>query len=397
MRFVIILLFSLFIAFAKDVDLHAILKAVKQSHPLMQIVKKEQKLQHIKNQLTTANDPIEAQVAGAHAKNNDDTSGNELYISLSQELLMPKTKSALKKSAHSFTRASALLAQQKVAKLLNSITATYYNACLDKEIYRLQKENLANLEKFAHKMHKAYKLGEISHKDLLALQTEIVRAKAQVQQASSNAQSSLLQLKALLSTTDLAFDDIVCQDFALQADIDSQKLLQNSPIIGAKRAKIKALKHLLTRYSSTIDRYSINVEYSDEYGTKRYTAGIGIPLYFSSTKRELQKKEILEQISLLQTSLQHEIATIKSTLTRLTQKLQTLQKSYEATKKIEKEQRKLHSLIQKSYLSGESSFVELMQIKRDLIATQIEAIQYKKEYIQTLTQIYTSAGIKEKE
>ena len=244
-------------------------------------------------------------------------------------------------------------------------------------------------------MHKAYKLGEISHKDLLALQTEIVRAKAQLQQASSSVQSSLLQLKALLSTTELAFDDIVCQDFSLQANIDSQKLFQNSPIIGAKRAKIKALKHLLPRFNSTIDRYSINVEYSDEYGTKRYTAGIGIPLYFSSTKRELQKKEILERISLLQTTLHNEIATIKSTLTRLTQKLQTLQKSYKTAKRIEKEQQKLHNLIQKSYLSGESSFVELSQIKRDLIATQIEAIRYKKEYIQTLTQIYTSAGIKE--
>ena len=78
----------------------------------MQIVKKEQKLQYLKNQLAIANDPIEAQVAGAYAKNNDNTSGNELYISLSQELLMPKTKSALKKSAHSLTNASTLLAQR---------------------------------------------------------------------------------------------------------------------------------------------------------------------------------------------------------------------------------------------------------------------------------------------
>ncbi|WP_187646746.1 TolC family protein [Nitrosophilus labii] len=397
MRYIIFISLIFSFSIAKEVNLVEIINEVKKSHPMVNIIEKERNLLRTETKLSVSDDALEAEILGAYAEENSGVSGNEFYLNLSKEFLTPKTKDILKKSGEIFTKAKTLQLQSKLLNIIYSIKSSFYETCFNKQIYRLKNENLKNLKEFAQKMRKAYELGEISKKDILSIEMELQRAKNDLLLTQNEIKNSLMKLKELLSSTKIEFEDIVCienikfNNFSFNIDY----LLKESLNIKAKKLQIEALKNLLKKYESFTDRYSIKIEYSDEFGTKKYTAGIGIPLYFSSSKRELEKRKVMQNISLKQTELNSDIYQTKATILKLKTRLDSVIKSYEITKKMEKEQNELNDIVQKSYLNGESSILELLSIKRDMIDTKIKLIEYKKEYFNILFEIFSTAGIKE--
>ncbi len=397
MRYIIFISLIFSLSIAKEVNLEEIINEVKKSHPLVKIIEKERKLIEVENKLSISDEPLQMEVLGAYAEDNDGSNGNEFYLNLSKEFLTPNTKQIIKKSGDIFAEAKTLQLQSRLLKVIYSIKNSYYETCFNKRIYTLKKENFQNLKEFAQKMRKAYELGEISKKDILSIEMELQRAKNDLLLAQNEIKNSLMRLKEILSSTKIEFDDIYCAENSKLENIvfNIDSILKESPNIKAKKLQIEALKNLLKKYESFIEKYSINVEYSDEFGTKKYTAGIGIPLYFTTSKRELEKRKVMENITLKQTQLNSDISQTKATILKLKTKLGLVMKNYEITKKMEKELKELNEIVQRSYLNGESSILELLSIKRDLINTKIKQIEYKKEYANIFFEILSTAGIKE--
>ncbi|WP_200762364.1 TolC family protein [Nitrosophilus alvini] len=398
MRIIMILSFLFSLAFAKVAGLKEIMEKFEKTHPAAVAIQKEIKLLQTKTKLSIVRDPAEFRASSAYAEENSGISGKEYYFELNQQFLVPNVKKSLKNSALSGVEARILNLKFDFLKLKYSIKNLYKQTCLNRKIYKLRTENLFELEGFYKKMQKAYKLGEVSKKDILALEMEKRKAFVEVQSAKNDMTESFLNLKKLLSSTEIEFDEILCEEGSIKIEdinYEPEKIVENSPDILSYKAYIKKLQARLRGYESTIERFDVSMEYSDELGTKRYLVGVGIPLNFSSSKRQLEKKAIMESISLKRTELENLVASKKAAAMQLLTRLKNVVNNYKTTKKLEDGARELTSLTLKSYLAGESSLLELLISKRELINLQIETLNFKKRYFETLFELYKTIGFRE--
>ncbi len=362
-------------------------------------MKTKRELAKTKTQLSVANEELSAEISAIRAKEDEGKSTKEFAFSLSKEFLTPSAKGVLKNSGKKMRQAKELLLKKEFYDLIYTIKERFYDTCLNKEKYLLKKENLKNLISFTDKMKKAYKLGEISKKDLLSLNMEVKKEKKELSLSKNEIKNSLMSLKEAISSSNIEFDDISCEQNLKIKDpnLNTDDFIKESPSIKARKLKIEALRELLKKYSLFSDKYSLGVEYSDETGVKKYIASIGFPLYFSSEKRELQKREILQTLSLEISRLKNETARMKASLLRLKTRLKSIYENYETINEIGQETLRLNKMVEKSYLNGESSIVELLNAKRELIETKLKSIEYKKEYFKTLFNLYKTASVEEKE
>ncbi len=375
---------------AQEVTLSQLMETVRTAHPQHRAYAAQQRALKAKVEAEYARDPSSLDLGIAHAKEDAGDSAKEYSLSLGIPVDISGTRGLMLRSGELETAAILLRKRAELIAFDNRIRNLYHQSCLDRQLAYLYRERLSDLEKLYRKKRTAYRYHDISKKELLQLELErnLLR-----QRAEAVAEVAERSKKALLTLSDSAADEettLSCRDMLpVRERVD---LLQ--PLFALTRSayenEIEAARKRYTRYSRLFEPVTVSVGYDDEIDTRRYGAGISVPLGFSSAKKERSRAYSLSQQQLLKSRFRSVMLQKEAQKEQLVSRLKSASLQIEAYDQNYRAYRKsLMPLIEKSYTMGESSLLEYLLGREKLFAIATKRIESRKNYYDTLFTLYT--------
>ncbi|MCH9739654.1 MAG: TolC family protein, partial [Epsilonproteobacteria bacterium] len=236
---------------------------------------------------------------------------------------------------------------------------------------------------------------EIAKTELLQLQMEKKRLQTQLENFQRKLQSSkqqLLQLSHSGDNTSFSCHDIYPIRQELTLNENSFSLSKQ-----AHNKRIESTQAGLKRHSKTLDSIELSMGYENELEMDIYSVGIAIPLNFTSNQNEQKRVALMHQSSALNLQNQQNMENksyktqkLQSQLTRLFHTIASQEQN------INHYQNQLLPLMKKSYDYAQSSVIEYLLNQQRLSTLQQELLNYKKEYYQSLFELYTLSETEEK-
>jgi len=373
---------------AQPITIEQILEQTKVQHPLYQAKEQTRLSLEAQSRANYASKPLELSLSGAQATPDEGATTLEYSVGVSKTFAFGDTRT-LGLSADRLTNEAQLLQKEKaLIALSNRIQNLYHQSCLDKENRLLIEASLQTYRTLYKKKKKAYKYQEISKKELLQLQMQMrtLKQKAHSSRASEKiSQERLYDLSTITEHLPLSCQDIT----ALSPSI----ILDDTPFVLSQAAfnkELSALGKLEKKYNRSIDNINIGASYDDEIDTKRVGVRFAVPLSFTSEKNEQNHLAIMHQKALKKQQQKNWMMEQTSSKKQLAGELEN---AYNAIIMIEENhtlyKETLMPLIEKSFKYGESSSLEYILGRQELLALSQELIQTKKTYYKTLFTLYS--------
>ncbi|GEM_PF-4107583 len=376
--------------------LNDLIKEALKHHPDLQQIEIQKRALKARAQSAITTDPAELQLGGGYALDNDSSGGKEFFAGISKEFFTPAVKRALQESSELLFKSELLRLESRLLESIYTIEYLYFDSCLQKKKLLLKEKLYEEFNRFARKMRRAQELGEISKKDLITIESELAKDELELKLQKSSYRASLISLQRELYRPKPIGELSCSEDFeTFKIELNEKSAVKRSLNIKSKELKIKALKRALKKFDALFDRYTLSAEYSDEFGTTRYGGYISLPLYSLSKKKELEKKILMEQISLETLNMHAQKLKTENMIKELKEILHTIHDSIALYKELEKEKSRLVQMVQRSYLSGESSVTELISAKKERVYIYLKTIDLQQEYLKRLFDMYKTASIKE--
>ncbi len=278
-------------------------------------------------------------------------------------------------------------AEAKKREILARVYRSFYRALTNREILRIQRENLKIAQEVEEFVKKAYNLGEVTELELLRAQREKNFALLQVNIASSEYEASLKELSALLAKEVNEVEGALdTQLYVREVDIDTlPSVLNLKKRIEAFRKRIELEKAL----AKPSVKLGFVVEDSEEgYYGLRGSLSFDIPVFYR------RQGEILQHLYRKQTlmkRLQAEINRLTGQLASAKIRLRTLQDELRRLENIviPSAQEELE-LALKSYRLRVISLLELSDVRRryyELLVNRAQLLMSMHEVYAELVEI----------
>ena len=324
-----------------------------------------------------------------------DDSGVEHAIGLSKEFILGNIQSLEQRQQRLKSEANLLEQQKELISLENQLKNLYHQHCLDDAYLENFQERYNTFGSLYTKKEIAYAQGEIAKTELLQLQLEQNRLKIELENLKDKEQSSREQL---LSLTSMAQSNrLSCQDtYPINANISiTQQAFSLSQ--EAYKKRIESTQAGLQRHAHKIESVEVSLDYSKELVNDIYTIGVSVPLNFSSQKSNYAKAALMHQSSAIALEQTQALTQKAYQLNRLMNRLQRDVKTIHAQEEnIQNYTNNLLPLMKKSYDYGESSVIEYLLSQEKLYTLQQTLLEQKKDYYQTLFELYSISEIKDK-
>ena len=332
-----------------------------------------------------------APVLGSSISYADDISqdGTEYSIGLSQELINPFSTLQREDGVKSLNRAATQETKHEIHLLELDLVSKYYGACSAKEIRNRANELHIEQAKRYKQVEYAYKLGEISKKELLFNKLDLVKL-----QRSLNLYRLryLEELSALQRYIDKPLKKISCDDLIMPSrdreivDISQHNELQTLSF------KKRASKSFYEMYDTPLESLSYELLFEKELETSRYTLGINFPIGgMSSQQEELRSSELA-----MASSYEFQKDTMKIELQNaLNTSVSKLELLYDDLTLLDSEvlplNRELLELAKLAHLEGEGSVLEYLDASRSYSENLLNILELKKTYYYELFEFYKIA------
>lgn len=384
-----LLLFATTTLFAQN--LSEILEAQKMSKRVTSM-KEQTKSELAQTKLLNTYDAPYLGLSISHADETGDK-GEEYGVGISQNLSHPFANKSSAVDAK--TKAIELGSTYELDMLSLDLAATYYQACISKEMsISIQRVYDEQNEGFL-KLQRAYELGEISKKELLFNKLDLAKTK---QSLSTYKRAYISDLSTLNEAVDsLTIESLSCDDLVeITKDIELKEVQQHALIkaISYEQSSAKAFYNI---YNSTLSSVGYELLYEKELDAKRYTFGLSLPLDFLSSKAQMQRVELLHKDASLMAKRESLSIEIENSLKSSILKLGTL---YDEFIVLEEEilpmSLELKDLAKKSLREGQSSVLEYLDATRSYSKTLLELQEIKKDYYNELIELYKRADMRER-
>lgn len=395
LKTVLLLLSSATIMIASPITLHEIMQQTKAKHPLFQAKVQQEKALEAQAKSDFAADPFSLGVQTANASPKGAEDEREYSLGLSKNIALFGTKSLALLAQRLQNDAILINNNKRLISLSNHIQNLYHQSCLDSKNYHLLEASLAAFETLYAKKERAYKYKEISKKELLQLQMQLREIKQKVHTAKAEA---TISKERLYDESELdTHTPLSCQDLTpMVATIR----LKHAPFMLSADAfgkEMQSLEKLQNRYNRPFESLDVAATYDDEIDTKRIGVGFSLPLSFSSSKNEYARAALLHQEELQRFEFHNKMIQKMGTYKALKSKLQT---EYDALIMIEENleayKTSLMPLVEKSFAYGESSVIEYILAKEQLLGLSKSLIERQKSYYNTLFNLYTTIELEKK-
>ncbi len=318
--------------------------------------------------------------------------GMEYSVGISQDIDNPLSSSKRKDGVKNLNQAVTQEAKYEMHLMELELVSKYYGACSAKVILQSAKELYKEQTKRYEQVQTAYKLGEISKKELLFNKLDL---------AKLNQSLNLYRLKyledfsALQSNIDnLKIDEITCDDLILPSkEINAVDISQHNELKTLSFKK-NAAQSFYEVHDSSLQSISYKVLYEKEVETKRYTVGLSIPIGGVTSKQEMLRSTKLKLASSYEFQRESMKNTLENSLDALVLKLEVL---YDDLTLLEEEilplNRELLELAKSAHLEGEGSVLEYLDASRSYSENLLNMLEVKKTYYYELFEFYKIADI----
>lgn len=327
----------------------------------------------------------------SHAKEPSDD-GLEYSIGISQDIATPFSFSSKNRATEQSTLALTQEAKHKLHVIELDISSKYYAACTsmemrDKSIV-LYKEQSQRYEQ----LRNAYRLGEISKKDLLFNKLDL----AKLSQGISRYQLVYLEEFARLqeSVDTLSIDKISCDDLEQPVQNVELRDINEHGELKALEYKKNASKAMYDVYDSTLQSIGYELLYEKELEKKRYTVGISIPLGVVTEQKEMMRSGELAMSSSYEFEKEAMKNEIQSSSMKLKSKLELIY--YELSilqNEILPLSEELLKLSKSALTEGEGTVMEYVDASRSYSENLLGMLELKKTYYYQLFELYKIADM----
>ncbi len=394
MKIFILLPLSLSMVFAQSVSLDEMIQNAQAPKLIEQRLQEERLAQESKALASTQSAPLSLEHSLAR-NNGKGLSGYEHSVGLSKEFILGDIQE-LDRKRMGLESEAYLIEQQKILiDVNNRLKNLYHQYCLDSNYLSTVQEAYDKFTLLSYKKQRAFEEGEISKTELLQIELERSRLEIELDKYSrqnNNEKRLLLSLTTLPKEASLS-----CQDtYPIQKGISSTNE-QPSLDQEAYQKRIESTQVGLKRYNQKIESVEVSMGYTKELENDIYTIALSIPLNFSSNKSEYEKAALLHQSSALSLRYEEQKQEKVRQITALEQQLSSRYQTIQAQQKnIDNYKNNLLSMMKKSYDYGESSVIEYLLSQQKLYTLEQELLKEKKDYYQTLFNLYSIYEIKEK-
>lgn len=333
---------------------------------------------------------------GAYVDHDFEENGYEYSIGIAQTVRINNTQQNAYDALRFQSDADTLEAERAFVLLQNQIKSLYHTSCLDQQKSEQFSSSYDAFAALYAKKEKAYRYGEISKKELLQFQIELLHLKRLQQNYLSEQQSSRNALQTLIALPALSRQALSCQDLypIVTKDIDPATINYLSRQAIDKR--IQSAQSSSSRYDLNFESVDVELRYDNELDQDRYVLGLAIPLGFTSSANEEKRAAALHKQSALEYErenlLEKKHSQIQMLKKTLDQHISGIENISHVVNTYHKE---LMPLIETSYRMGESSVIEYLLSKREIWELQKELIETKKNYYTTLFELDSVAESRE--
>ncbi len=316
-------------------------------------------------------------------------SGFEQEIGLSKEFKLGNVQALEQKANRLNSEANKIEKERLLVVFFNRLKNAYHQYCLDEEYKQVLEQRYQSFALLYEKKQKAYLQDEIAKTELLQIELEKERLKAELNnflQQLKDEKRLLLLYGSFEEQAELSCVDIYPLSPAPKLeDENSFELTQR-----AYEKRIESTQVALRRQSKKIDTIEVSAGYLRELERDVYGIGVSIPLNFSSSKSQYERAALMQRSSALSIENEQALVEKKYAVAKLEARLH---RDYEAILKsqesIDAFKTKLLPLMKKSYQYGESSVVEYLLSQQQLSLKEEALLAQKKGYYERLFTLYT--------
>lgn len=366
-----------------------ILYQLKQSNKAKYISDKTES-QIAQNELISSYEAPELGITLSQVDSAED--GTEYSVGLSQNLAHPFSTSTKQSAVDYLTKSLKQGAMHEMHLLNIELALRYHNTCVSKEMKA--KANLLYKEQSirVNQLQRAYDLGEISRKNLLFNKLDLIKLN---QKVSLYKRAYLVDFAHLQEGIDnMTLDKLSCSDlFEIKRTIKLKNISEHSELKKVQYEE-RSSKAFYNTYDSFIQSLSYGVLFEQELDTKRYTVGISIPLSPLTSSKEKERTQYLYMNSAYNEKLSSMNKSIKHKSESSVLKLGALYDEYILLKdEILPLNIELMNLSKSAYSEGEASIMEYIDATRSNSENVLEMLEVKKNYYQSLFELYKIADI----
>lgn len=346
---------------------------------------------HAQIKAQAAFDPLELNFGIAHAKNPDEN-GAEYALGFSQSLAYPLESNAKENRAEQLAAASQKETHYKTNIFLLEISEKYYMACNSIERLKILKELSAQQEERLAKLEEAYRVGEISKRELLVHRLDLATLQQEIRAYERESQTKRAGLDAAVDF--MAIDALACNDLLAPREFEVRTNAGEHTRFKTLQHRINAANASYAMQDTFLSALGYELTYEKELDTTRYSFALSIPLGGTSRQKEQNRLEALhttqshrEELSLLEIQTAHAIQTLSLKIETLVQEYKTMQ---EEILPLSKELLELEKL---SYAQGESTLLSYLDAGRSYKSHLLQGMQIKQEYYEALFALYKKADV----
>ncbi len=380
--------------YASSVNLNQLLDNVQENHPSFKASQEAIQAQHFKHEAEFSTAPLSfiSSVANATPAEGDDTI--EYSLGVEKEFRIGKSAYYTSQMGHYEHEAMEGMAKKELLALQNELKKAYHLSCIEKENIANYAKLLEQFELIYSKKLKAFDYGELSKKELLQLSLEKDRLIEKITALIADEVASRRHVLALAQYE--SDNELACTD-----------LLPLQPFLGSDQTRYPLSEEIyrnlnlssdnaLKRYESTFNTMSVALHYDNETDIERVGVDLSIPLTFTSTEYEKMRLSSLHNKQKLLYEKEALFLHKNALSAALTAQLNTLFEQYKSIySRVQTYQKELLPLIETSYRLNESSLIEYLLSYTNFNTISEELNRTKKNYYNTLFQLYSVLEIKE--
>jgi len=377
-------------------NLKHILKNAREHSPLTKALHYEKLSLEAKNRADTAGEPFHVAAEGTRAYPIEGEDGMEYAVGLGKKIALPGVLEEERRITQLSNEAEMTEKKRLLLNLENSLKYSYHQHCIDRENYQSFKRSYLEFVKLYKKKEKAYQYQEISRMELVQLETEMNRLKAQLQSLRMKQEISRRKV-LILGNIPNSSTTLSCRDtYPIRRTIPLAKSLSLSKEAYEKR--LQSTRESIKRYARPLDSVETYGRYSNELDVDKYTVGVLIPLGFTSKRNEEERAAAMYKNSAIRYEYEQQLRQKRSQLMQLRSELKSHALMVEALQKnVHDYTRKLFPLSKKSFELGEISVLEYLINRQRLYQIQQAVYAEKEAYYATLFRLYTVNETKEEQ
>ena len=384
MKYILLVMFVLFEPLSAE-TLEEILTLHKESSFVKSIGFKRD-AQFAKNSLVDSFEAPRVGVKTAYAQENTQD-GFEYAVGFTQTMISPFTSGAKKDFKENLNLALQQETKHELHIMELDITSRYYTACSTKALYEVAQKLQKEQEQTLSALQEAYRIGEISKKQLLFHKFDAVKLQQKILEYQRSYQEEFGELVRSIGVGEIK--NLACSDLRPpQSKIFVKDVLQHGEVKRIEYEKSAAVAATQI-YDASISDLGYELLYEHELQTERYSFMLSIPLGGLSEQKELLRTQAMSQSSAYKYERDALIYSVTQETKRAQKRLYSLYEEYSLLQnELLPMSKELLELAKYAYNEGEGSLMEYLDATRSFKETNIESLELQKRYYEELFELY---------